>query len=119
MHSLSRRQFVALGLVSAAARSARGGSDADAPLVDIHQQLLGLAARQEAARRARFAAVKTKADLEVLRKELRQTLLRLLGGFPDREGIPPARTTGTIGAGDYLVEKLVFESLPGYFIFVS
>jgi dienelactone hydrolase len=107
---------VAASFVAAAARPTRGDTGLDAPPVDVHRQLLELAGRQEAARRARFEAVKTGADLETLQNELRPSLVRLLGGFPEHEGIPLARITGTIDAGDYLVEKLVFESFPGYFV---
>jgi dienelactone hydrolase len=111
MSSLSRRQFLSLSL--AAAGLARG---ADAPAADVHQQLLDLAARQQERRRARFAAVKTKADLEALQKALRETFLRLLDGLPEANGAPPAKETGRIEGDDYLVEKLAFESFPGYFV---
>jgi dienelactone hydrolase/pimeloyl-ACP methyl ester carboxylesterase len=112
MRSLSRREFVALSLAASAIRPSLAGTGP----VNVHEQLLELAARQEELRRARFAAVKSKGDLEALQKDLRQTFLRLLGGFPERNGVPPARITGTIDGGDYLVEKLVFESFPGYFV---
>ena len=75
-----------------------------------------LAARQEEARRARFAAVTSRDDLLSLQSSLRDTFLRLLDGFPAKSGIPPARKTGTIEADDYIIEKLVFESSPGYFV---
>ena len=40
----------------------------------------------------------------------------MLGGFPERREAPPARIVATIDADDYLVEKLVYESFPGYFV---
>ena len=43
-------------------------------------------------------------------------MIRLLGGFPERREAPPARIVATLDAGDYLVEKLVYESFPGYFV---
>jgi dienelactone hydrolase len=116
MPPLSRRQFIAAGILSTTARSAPGRGGIDAPPVDVHQQLLELAARQEAARRTRFEAVRTKADVETLQKELRASLIRAIGELPEPGGIPPARITGTIDAGDHVVEKLVFESFPGYFV---
>ncbi len=42
--------------------------------------------------------------------------LRLLDGFPARPGVPPVQKTGTIEADDYVIEKLAFESFPGYFV---
>jgi dienelactone hydrolase len=83
---------------------------------DLHQQLLKLADGQQKERRGHFAAVNTKADLETLQKSLREKLLRLLGGLPHSKGAPPAKILGKIEAEDYVIEKLVFESFPGYFV---
>jgi cephalosporin-C deacetylase-like acetyl esterase len=116
MHALSRRQFIATGFIAAAPRPTLAATGLDAPQADVHRQLLELAERQEGARRARFEAVKTEADLEGLRKELRTSLVRAVGDFPEHGEAPPARAIGTIDAGDYVVEKLVFESFPGYFV---
>jgi cephalosporin-C deacetylase-like acetyl esterase len=112
MDSLSRREFLYLSL-AASAGLARG---ADPRHADVHQHLLDLAARQEEKRRARFAAVKTKDDLQALQQELRETFLRLLDGLPEAKGAPPVKKTGRIDADDYLIEKLVYESFPGYFV---
>jgi cephalosporin-C deacetylase-like acetyl esterase len=83
---------------------------------DVHRQLLDLAARQEKERVAHFAAVKSKADLAALQQSLRGKFLRLLDGLPQAKGPPPVKVTGKIEADDYVVEKLVFESFPGYFV---
>jgi dienelactone hydrolase len=86
------------------------------PKADLHRQLLDLADRQQKERRARFAAATSKAALEALQKSLRQKFLRALGGLPRSTGVPPARILGKIEAADYVIEKLVFESSPGYFV---
>jgi dienelactone hydrolase len=83
---------------------------------DLHQQLLELADRQQRERRAHFAEANSKADLETLQKSLREKFLRRLGGLPQSKGIPPAKILGKIEAEDYVIEKLVFESSPGYFV---
>jgi dienelactone hydrolase len=83
---------------------------------DLHQQLLDLADRQQQERRTLFSATTSKAELETLQKVLRGKFLRLLGGLPPRQGVPPAKILGQIEAEDYLIEKLVFESSPGYFV---
>ena len=82
----------------------------------LDQELLDLAAKQQAQRRTRFEAVKTPAELEALQKDLRAKFIALLDGFPDVHGVPAAKITGTIDSDDYVVEKLVFESLPGYWV---
>jgi cephalosporin-C deacetylase-like acetyl esterase len=112
----SRREFLAAGL-TLAGTSASSDPQPDGPRsVDVHQQLLDLASRQEERRRERFGAVRSKMDLEALQTSLRETLLRLLDGLPTRPGIPAVRTTGTIDAGDYAIEKLAYESFPGCFV---
>jgi cephalosporin-C deacetylase-like acetyl esterase len=117
---LSRRHFLDLaltaptGLALVSATAAAPGSG-DTP-ADVHQQLLDLASRQEERRRARFAAVASKADLEVLQTSLRATFLRLLDGFPEKPGVPGVQITGTIAADDHVVEKLAYASFPGYFV---
>jgi cephalosporin-C deacetylase-like acetyl esterase len=82
----------------------------------LDQELLDLAAKQQVQRRVRFEAVKTPAELEVLQADLRAKFVSLLDGFPNVHGTPAAKITGIIDADDYVVEKFVFESLPGYWV---
>lgn len=109
----SRRQFLATGL--AAVRFARGAEPRPTG-TDVHRQLLALAAEQEKKRREKFAAVKSAADLEALQRELRQTFLALLDGLPEAPGAPAVKKVGRIDADDYTIDRLAFESLPGYFV---
>jgi len=112
--SVTRRDFLYAGLAAGACVGLAQGA---APKTkNVHEQLLELAAQQEKERRARFAAIKTKAELEALQKKLRETFLRLIDDLPTAEGVPMIRKTGVIEADDYVIEKLVFESLPGYFV---
>jgi dienelactone hydrolase len=69
--------------------------------------------RQDDARRARFEAVRTEADLQALRSEIRGTVLDMIGGLPETKTPLNARVTGTIPMDGYRIEKVVFESLPG------
>ena len=92
------------------------GSLVAAEKPDIHQQLLETAERQQKERRAQFAAVTSKAELETLQKSLREKFLKLLDGLPQSKGVPPAKILSKIEADDYVIEKLVFESSPGHFV---
>src|SRR5687768_7939555 len=105
MEPLSRRTFLGCGL----AASAGLVTAAEARPANVHDQLLDLAARHEGRRRARFAAVQSKADLTALRTSLRDTFLGLLGGLPAANGPPPVRVTGMVEADGYRIEKLAFE----------
>jgi dienelactone hydrolase len=111
----SRREFLATGFAAAAVPFACGAEPRRAG-ADVHKQLLALAAEQERKRRERFVAVKSATDLEALQKELRQTFLALLDGLPAAPGAPAVKKVGQISADDYTIDKLVFESLPGYFV---
>jgi hypothetical protein len=64
-----------------------------------------------------LADVKTKADWEKMRPELRRQFLEMMGLWP-----LPARTdlkpvvTGTIDRGQFTIEKLHFQSVPGLYV---
>jgi dienelactone hydrolase len=115
---VSRRNFLAAGasLAATAVSASSARQVVSRPPADVHPALLDLAARQERRRRERFRAVATKADVESLQVSLREAFLRLLDGLPAPAGIPPVRSTGTIEAEDYVIEKLVYESFPGYLV---
>lgn len=77
---------------------------------------LDVAWAQDDARRERFAAVRSEADLLALQGELRRKILDLIGGLPAERTPLNARVTGTIAGDGYHVEKVVFESLPGFHV---
>src|SRR5207302_891414 len=53
----------------------------------------------------------------VRRKQVvREEILQILGGLPDYNGPLNARITGRIQAEGYAIEKIIFESLPGFFV---
>ncbi|HSD29443.1 MAG TPA: acetylxylan esterase [Vicinamibacteria bacterium] len=74
---------------------------------------------QDDARRARFAAVRTEADLHALQDDLRAKALALIGGLPGDKAPLHARVTGVVPRDGYDIEKLVFESLPGLHVTAS
>jgi hypothetical protein len=66
---------------------------------------------------ASLADVKTKADWEKKRPELRRQFLDMMGLWP----LPPrtdvkATVTGKLDADNFTVEKLQFQSLPGLYV---
>lgn len=109
---ISRRELLSLALAAPFARALTGAED----LPNVHLQILEIAAEQERKRRARFAAVKSPADLAALQKELRDSFLKLLDWTPEAQAAPPTEIVGTIEAEDYVVEKLLYQSRPGYFV---
>ena len=79
-------------------------------MLDYYQQLAaGLPRNHQVPR--------TKQAWESRRIELREQLWRSLGDFPqqDRPRLN-ARVTGTLDHGDHVVQKVVYESLPGLYV---
>src|SRR5690606_34002111 len=61
------------------------------------------------------AGLETPADWRLRREQVRETILELLGPFPERTPLN-ARVTGTVEGDGYRVEKIVFESEPGFMV---
>ena len=74
------------------------------------------AQQQLAAREAAVASIHTVSDAESRKTEVREKILRLIGGLPDYAGPLNARVTGRIERPKYVIEKVVFESLPQVFV---
>ena len=70
----------------------------------------------DARRRATFAGVTNSTELGRLKAELRRKALVALGGLPGSRTPLNPRVTGSIPMEGYRIEKLVFESLPGYHV---
>lgn len=84
--------------------------------VNLHQEILSLAGEYEQKRRARFAAVQSADELKFLQTELRKLFLELIGGLPTERNVLNIKLTGEFEEKNYIVRKIVFESLPGYFV---
>ena len=63
-----------------------------------------------------IAEIHTVADAERRKKTVRETLLDIVGGLPDYNGPLNPRITGRIQAESYIIEKVIFESLPGFYV---
>src|ERR1035438_7550836 len=74
------------------------------------------AQRQLQERETAIAAIHTVADAEQRKKLVHEKLLDILGGLPNYSGPLNARITGTIAADGYTIEKLIFESLPHFYV---
>ncbi len=86
------------------------------PTGDMMRQYL-LRQVEAAARRweADFEARSAPEQIAAWQKRLRERLWQVLGGPPPRTPLN-ARVTGKIPRDGYLVEKVIFESLPGFHV---
>lgn len=66
-----------------------------------------------AERRARLDNVRTKADAEAYRQDVRKRLAESFGPFPEKTPLNP-RITGQLSTKKLLIDKVVFESRPGF-----
>ena len=74
-------------------------------------------AQQELRRReATIAGIHSVADAERRKQTVRQTILSLLGGLPEYTGPLNARVTGHLDGQGYVIEKVLFESLPKFYV---
>lgn len=72
-----------------------------------------LAEKHFAQRELTVSAIETPDQVRARQSYIRQTILDSLGGFPEKTPLKP-QITGTLIRDGYRVEKLVFESLPGF-----
>jgi len=75
-----------------------------------------IAQQQLDERAARLAAIQTPEQVKQRQAQIKTKFLEIIGGLPDYKGPLNARVTGVINAGGYAIEKVIFESLPGYYV---
>ncbi len=78
--------------------------------------LLEKAWTQDDRRAERIRAIKSEQDLLRLQQELRASLLKNIGGLPETKTPLNPRVLGTVNQPGYRIEKIVFESLPHYYV---
>ena len=113
MKTSSRVLCVTCIAASVAAAGAFQRPDAPTPLV---RELNALAQRQLADRAAAVAAIRTSAAADARKAEVRERILGLLGGLPETRSPLNAKVTRTIERDGFVIEHVLFESLPQYFV---
>jgi cephalosporin-C deacetylase-like acetyl esterase len=76
----------------------------------------GIAQQQLDQRAEKIRAVGTVAQAQARKQLVRAALLEDLGGLPDYHGPLHARIIGVIRNDSYTIEKVIYESLPGFYI---
>jgi hypothetical protein len=67
-------------------------------------------------REAEIKEIRTLEAAERRKERVRKTILELIGGLPDYSGPLNAKVTGRIDKQKYIIEKVVFESLPRLYV---
>jgi pimeloyl-ACP methyl ester carboxylesterase len=80
------------------------------------QYQLDEAWRQDEAQQNNWESIQTEDHLLRLQRQLRASLLEMIGGLPERKTDLHARITGKSQMEGFSIEKLIFESLPGVYV---
>jgi cephalosporin-C deacetylase-like acetyl esterase len=90
-------------------------SPEDSPRAELVRSLSGIGHDQLRGREQLMSKIDSRPALERRRQHVRQTLLTLMGGLPAQDRTPlGARVVGRLERDGFLVEKVIFESLPGF-----
>jgi dienelactone hydrolase len=75
-----------------------------------------IAQQQLSEREATVARIRTVSEAQARQAWVRAKILELLAGLPDYNGPLNARVTGRIERSQYSIEKVIFESLPEFYV---
>src|SRR5262249_6977604 len=81
----------------------------------LPDSLKAIAFRHLAEREKRVAGLNTREEIETRRRLIRETILRAIGGLPERAPLNP-KVTGVMKRSGYRIEKVIFESQPAFFV---
>lgn len=90
-------------------------SDDGPPEAMMNTYLKGLAYAALDRRDAEYEKLQTPEQLTAWQQSRRESFLHALGGFPERNPLN-ARVTGRMTFSDYRLEKITFESQPGFVV---
>lgn len=86
------------------------------PAQDFNAWLDGQAQKLLRERRATLAQLQTKSDALARQRQMREKLLRVIGGLPTYSGPLNPKRFGRLEAPTHSIELLALESLPGYWL---
>ena len=75
-----------------------------------------IAHKQLDEREAAVARIRTPEEAKARQADVRARILELIGGLPDYDGPLNARVTGKVDRPRYVVENVIFESLPKFYV---
>ncbi len=82
----------------------------------LHADLFRRASVLQEKRREERRSIQTEQEWAQYRDGWKANLLRAIGGLPQEKTPLNARQTGAIETGNFRIEKILFESLPNFFV---
>ena len=86
------------------------------PSLMLRSYLQRIASQQLEERREVFSGIRTRTQFEERRTFVKRQLLEMIGGLPEERTPLATREIGTLDRGDYRLEKIVYESLPNFYV---
>src|SRR5437016_6213069 len=83
---------------------------------DLLKWMDAIAQKQLDRRAAAMAQIRTPEQARERQKFVRQRVLELIGGIPEYSGPLHARITGRISQPGFIIEKILWQSLPGLYV---
>ena len=81
----------------------------------LYKEMVEEAETRFAACEARIASLSTAQDWEEYRQQVKLKLAQIIGPFPEKTPLKP-EIMGVIEQDDYTIEKLIYESQPGFYV---
>jgi hypothetical protein len=125
---MRRAVYISIAIILSALQSFSQISNADVFTVIKNTQPYGpkitpllryetaLAWKQDDVRRENLKNIKTEKELAALQHATREKLLVMIGGLPEEKTPLRPQIQGKIQMNGFHIEKLVFESVPGFFV---
>lgn len=94
------------------------GVSAQAPEArsQLHRYIDSIARAQLEARRNTMMLVRTRESADRRQAEVREKVLKLIGGLPVRDGPVAVKEFGSIAGDGFRMEKIAYESLPDFWV---
>lgn len=89
----------------------------DAPN-SLYHFLTGDAFKMLGSRADKISQIKTQGEMLKRQEEVRQSIWKILGPFPEKTPLN-AKITGTFNKAGYHVENIIYESQPGFYVTAS
>ena len=91
-------------------------TQAPTALQKLNVYLNGIGIEQANRRSQKVAGIHTRQEAEQRQSQVRAKILDLIGGLPDHSGSVPVKQFGTVSGDGFRIEKIAYESLPGFFV---
>ena len=88
----------------------------NSPQTQLTRYLDAIGRKELDGRAAEIAAITSREQAERRQKQVREKIRALIGGLPNYHGPLNTRSAGTLNHEDYRIEKVIYESLPRFYV---